>query len=455
MAYSRYITGNAAMSIDQQGHSLSGASAEAVEHFNHAVRAFNLYRGDPIALLDRALEAAPEFSMAWLLKGHLYALATEPAAAVEARQLLDHTRSLPCNAREQAHGEVLARVLSGNWNSAAVAMDWHHLRYPHDLIALQVGHLIDFYRANARSLRDRIARTLPRWSNDMPGRSILLGMHAFGLEESGDYARAEETGREALSLEPLDCWAHHAVAHVMEMQGRAQDGIGWMIAREPFWAGEDNFFQIHNWWHRALYHLDLGQTEEALRLYDGPIRCARSTVALDMLDASALLWRLELTGHAVGERWSELADCWDQHADGTLYSFNDWHAVLAYLGAGRHDAVQRVRQALTLSAEHDSDTARWAKSVGIPVIEGCKAFHHGDYRRCVELLHPLRYLPGRFGGSHAQRDLIDWTLTEAAVRAGWTEAATALAQERLALKPFSPVNRLFLARTGPTDTLPT
>ena len=94
-------------------------------------------------------------------------------------------------------------------------------------------------------LRDRVARALAHWSPDMPGYHALLGMHAFGLEESGDYARAEEAGRRALDLEPLDAWAHHAVAHVMEMQGRAQDGIGWMLAREAHWAREDNFFKVH------------------------------------------------------------------------------------------------------------------------------------------------------------------------------------------------------------------
>ncbi|WP_292401711.1 hypothetical protein [Mesorhizobium sp.] len=52
----------------------------------------------------------------------------------------------------------------------------------------------------------------------------------------------------------------------MEMQGRAEDGIGWMIAREPHWSGDDNFFRVHNRWHRSLCHLDLGQTDEVLAL---------------------------------------------------------------------------------------------------------------------------------------------------------------------------------------------
>ena len=271
-------------------------------------------------------------------------------------------------------------------------------------------------------------------------------MYAFGLEESGDYARAEAAGREAIDGEPFDCWAHHAVAHVMEMQGRAQDGIGWMMAREPYWAADDNFFKVHNWWHRALCHLDLGQADEVLRLYDGPIRGGRSAVALDLVDASALLWRLHLTGHDVGDRWEELARCWDQHADGRLYPFNDWHAVMAYLGAGREAEVDRVIAALERSAAGDVDTAAWARTIGLPLIRSFRAFWRGDYRVCAEGLHAARSIANQFGGSHAQRDVIDWTLTEAALRGGLTALAEALAHERLALKPHSPLNRAFLRR---------
>ena len=115
-----------------------------------------------------------------------------------------------------------------------------------------------------------------------------------------------------------------------------------MIAREPHWSGDDNFFKVHNWWHRALFHLELGQIEEVLALYDGPIRQDRSLIALDMIDASALLWRLQLSGHDVGNRWHELAAAWDNHADGRTYPFNDWHAAMAYLGAGRHRDVERI-----------------------------------------------------------------------------------------------------------------
>jgi tetratricopeptide (TPR) repeat protein len=434
------------MLTDQHGNTLSGATIEAVQLFDRAVDAFNVYRGDPVGLLDRALEIAPAFSMAHIFKAHLYGLATEPKATADARTIVEHVETLPLNDREALHVEALKRLLNGNWTAAALTLDRHNVRYPHDLVAVQSGHLMDFYRANARDLRDRLARVLPKWSPDMPGYPMLLGMYAFGLEENGQYARAEEEGRRALAMQPLDCWAHHAVAHVMEMQGRAEDGIGWMIAREPYWSGDDNFFKVHNWWHRALYHMDLGQIEEALALYDGPVRESRSAIALDLVDASALLWRLHLLGEDVGDRWHELSAAWDQHADAKTYSFNDWHAVMAYLGAGRDRDVQAIRAAYRADASTGAESARWARDIGLPLIEGFAAFWQGDYQTAADRLYGARYIVNGFGGSHAQRDVIDWTLTEAAVRGGLADLAESLAHERLALKPHSPINRGFLSR---------
>lgn len=234
-----------------------------------------MYQGDPIALLDRAIEAASDFAMAYIAKGHMFVTTSEPEAIEQAATLVDAASQLRLNDRERSHLTALAHLTKGEWTQAALALDRHSMRHPHDLLALQSGHLIDFLRGNPRNLRDRIARALPAWSPDRPGYSILLGMHAFGLEECDDYARAEECGRRAVELQPLDCWAHHAVTHVMEMQGRPEDGVGWVIAREPHWAGDDNGFKVHNWWHRALFHLDrrvFQQGEQSLPGHDSAAR---------------------------------------------------------------------------------------------------------------------------------------------------------------------------------------
>ncbi len=434
------------MLTDRQGNAIAGATREAADLFDEAVDAFNLYRGDPLKLLDAAIETAPTFAMAHVAKAHILGLATEPKATAEAKALVAKIRTLPLRERELSHVAILDLLLGGNWTTAALALGRHNARYPRDLVALQSGHLVDFYSANSRELRDRIARALPKWTPDDPGYSILLGMHAFGLEECGDYARAEELGRRALSMQPLDCWAHHAVVHVMEMQGRVEDGVSWMIAREPYWSGDDNFFKVHNWWHRALYHLELNEIDEALALYDGPIRESRSAVALDLVDASALLWRLHLMDADVGERWQELAAAWEQHADGKTYSFNDWHAVMSYLGAGRDREVDGILAAYKTDFRGSTEAARWAREIGLHLIKGFRSFWRGDYETAVERLYDARHIVNAFGGSHAQRDIIDWTLTEAALRGRFRDFAEALANERLARRPHSPINRDFLSR---------
>ena len=117
--------------------------------------------------------------------------------------------------------------------------------HPRDMLALQTGHLLDFYRGDALNLRNRIVRVLPHWSPGVPGYSYLLGMYAFGLEECNQYALAEETARRALELEAKDGWAVHAAVHVMEMQGRIDEGIEWLVSREEDWAPE-NSFAFHN-----------------------------------------------------------------------------------------------------------------------------------------------------------------------------------------------------------------
>ena len=182
------------MLTDRQGNALSGATPEAVALFDQAAEAFNIYRGDPVALVDGAIEAAPEFAMAHILKAYLYGLATEPEATAGAKEIVSAAKNVPLNEREASHLAALDRLLQGNWTASALALDTHCIRFPRDLVALQCGHLMDFFRANARDLRDRIARALPNWSPEVPGYPILLGMHAFGLEETGDYARARGSG---------------------------------------------------------------------------------------------------------------------------------------------------------------------------------------------------------------------------------------------------------------------
>jgi hypothetical protein len=432
---------------DSTGNRVSGATETSLAAFERASHELRCYIGDPLASVDRALAAAPGMTMAHALRAWLHLLGTEPDGFAAARASLVAANGLEANEREHGHLEAIRNVLDGRWRAAGRVLEDVSAAHPRDALALQAGHLIDFLTGDSRMLRDRIARALPAWNEGLPGYHAVLGMYAFGLEECGDYARAERLGRESVERERRDGWGWHAVAHVMEMQGRAADGIAWLGSDPEAWSHE-SFFAVHNAWHLALFHLERGELDELLALLDGPIRGKRSKVVFDLIDATALLWRLRLRGIDVGDRWEALADDWAPLVGRSRYAFNDWHAMMAFAASGRAQAQAWVVESLRRDAGGSDDVAAFAREVGVDASLAVQAFGEGRDADAVRLLRPIRSSAHRFGGSHAQRDLIDLTLLEAATRAGDRPLASALAAERAARRPESPLSRPSVERAA-------
>lgn len=433
------------MQHDVRGNALSGASAQSLTHYETAAHLFSLYIGDPVASIDAALAASPDFIMAHALKAYLHLVGTEPAGWPVARACLAAASGKPATRREAMHLAAIGHIVEGRWREGARVLEDIAIENPRDLLAVQTGHLFDFLLADSRMLRDRVARALPAWSDSTPGYHAMLGMHAFGLEETGLYAQAEKSGRRAVEIEPRDGWGQHAVAHVYEMQNRTADGIAWMEGSSGVWSHE-SFFAIHNWWHLALYHLEGGDIGKVLALFDGPIHGARSGLAFDLVDATAMLWRLHLRGVDVGDRWQRVADGWEPLADAGHYAFNDAHAAMAFAGAGRPQSLARIMEAQRQAMARGGDNAGFTREVGAPVVQAVAAFGEQRYGETTALLRGVRNIANRFGGSHAQRDILDLTLIEAALRGGNQPLAAALSAERAAMRPQSPLSRLFQQR---------
>jgi len=431
---------------DAQGQSVSGATAESVAKFDQAVRAYNSGYGDALGLFDAAIEASPELVMAHLAKAWMFTMANDPGLAPKAQALARTAAGLAMNEREHGHLAALQQAVAGARIAAVTLLDRHLMHYPFDLVAHQAAMLLDGYLGRFRWVRDRSARALPRWSKDMPSYGTMLAFHGFGCEEAGDYARAEDESRTAAELEPHSFWPHHTVSHVMEMTGRPEDGLGWMAAREAYWASPENITRVHIWWHKSLFHVELGQYDAALALYDGPILETLRPLGLNLCNPSALLWRLDTLGCDVTARWRDLVTRWEGHADGRCLVFTDVHAAMAELRSGQEALAERRLDWMHQTAASDVEAAPLYRDVGIPLVEALMAFHRGEYDQTVALLQPVRFDLWRIGGSHAQRDIIDWTLTEAAVRGGQRDVALALAYERLGTRPRSAVNRNFLHR---------
>lgn len=422
--------------IDPQGHRVSNATPPSLDAYERAARELLCMVGDPLATIEQAIALNPEMPMAHAFKAWVLLLGTEAPALPAARAALDAAAGLPADDREQRHLAAARALCNGRWRDAALQLEDLSLRHPRDTLALQVGHQLDFFRGDSRMLRDRIARALPAWDATVPGWHALLGMHAFGLEECGQYDEAERQGRRSVELEPHDSWGWHAVAHVHEMRHDPRAGIAWLQGTSDTWS-DGSFLATHNWWHLALFHLELDEHAEVLRLYDRSIGGTGSGVVLDLIDASAMLWRLQLRGVDVGDRWQAIAERWVPHAASGHYAFNDLHAMLAFTGAGMKAAQQKLIEAQQAAISGDGDNAMFTREVGHPAVLAVQAFAEGDHARAASLLRGIRSQAHRFGGSHAQRDLIDLTLIEAALRSGDVPLARGLAHERLAQRPRS------------------
>lgn len=423
---------------DHLGLAYSGASPAALDDYLKALSSFYCYVGDPISLLSRATADSPQFVMAHLLNGYLHLIGSNAEAQAVSRASHAAASTLPMNAREVAHVHALGLLLQNRLWDASRAYEDLLVQWPLDALALQVAQIVDFLVGDSRMLRDRAGRVMPLWSRDMPDYHAVLAGAAFGLEETGQYGRAEAAGLEALEVEPRNTWATHAVAHVFEMENRRREGAAWMAATEANWA-PDSFFAVHNWWHRGLFHLGLGEVDETLRIYDQHIYGTPSPMQFDMVDASAMLWRLMLKGVEPGGRWEAIADGWEADVASwggvSTYPFNDFHAMLAFTGSGRTHAARELLETQARGLEVPGDGPMLLSEVGIPATRAIHAFGEGRYGECVELLRPVRNRAARFGGSHAQRDLIDQTLIEAARRDGQADLVAALEAERGYAKP--------------------
>ncbi len=431
---------------DSRGLPVSTQNAAALELYERAVVETHGYSGNPLATLDEALAEDPDFAMAHALRADLAVMSSEQGALPLIQSSVDALERIGdrATARERAHIAAARAWMERCFDRAVALYGDIAIEHPRDLVATQTAHVCDFFLGDSPMLRDRPAQVMAQWNSGVPGYGYLLGMYAFGLEEMGNYSRAEDTGRHALDLNPRDPWAVHAVQHVFEMQGRVHDGVEWLNATSANWA--DSGLAFHNWWHLAIHYLELEGIGAALELYDRLIHPKESVIALELIDASQLLWRIALRGGDVGSRWQALADCWAKPAEGGFYAFNDLHALMAYAQTGRSQPMRQLLATLEWRKGDVDTNAHVTRDVGLPIARAIVALVEGRNAEAAAHLMPIRSRTHRIGGSHAQRDLLQLTCLEAALRDGDAPLARALANERTEQKPASPFNWRLTAR---------
>ena len=442
-------------SRDPRGCPVNTTSQAAIDHLEQAMWRLLSYFGDPLVDLDAAIAEDPAWLLPYLVKANALLTMTESRFNRMAEECVSQGVAASAGRarleREQAHLAATRAGLAVQWRTACDRWDAILVDHPQDLAALLPAHLFDFYRGDSLNLRKRVARVLPDWSPTAPLYSFVLGQYAFGLEECNLYPAALAAGEQALALDRRDPWAVHAVTHVHEMTGQYEDGARWLASRETDWSPE-NGFAFHNWWHLALFHLEQLDTATALKIFDEHV-APGAELALQQVDAAALLWRLRLLDVDVGDRWLRLAPVWPTAApDLGFYSFNDLHAVLTQVGAGNLAEARRIRAIAAAGtapgAGPVTTCAAAAADSGVPLIRGVIAMAEGRHGEAVDELLAVREMAHRFGGSHAQRDLVEQTLLAAAIKASRQPLARHLLNERLMAKPDTPLTAFWQRQVG-------
>ena len=428
------------MLADERGLALTTEVPEAARLLDVTLKDNLESRLGATESLKAMLAADPEFVLGHCFKGSIFLLFGNTAYYPKVAEALDfcEARLKTVTPREAAHVRALRAIYEGDQRRAGLIWDEILIQHPRDLMALRLQHFNHFYMGNSSGLRDALARVLPAWNDDVPGAGFVYGMYAFGLEEAGDYDRAEVQGRRAVAMNSNDLWAIHAVAHVMEMQGRLNEGLDWLSQPLELWA-DRNAFKEHLWWHRALYLLELGRLEETLALYDQAVRLDQeSDFYLNLVNCAALLWRLDFLGLDLGDRWEELADHCEKRVEDHALVFSDVHFTMVLAAAGREAALEaQLASMASFAGQNDHFGSQLIKPLVLPLAKAIKSFAAGDYGDCTNALLALRNDYAPLGGSHAQRDVFDLFLIEAALRDRQTALARALLAERLARKPNS------------------
>jgi hypothetical protein len=411
---------------DIRGCPVTGATAGALGHFEDAVELYQLGRGDPFVPLALATAEAPEFAMARIFEAHLTVSGRDPVGAERAAQILTEVPLARLNSRERGHFAALSAAIAGEYEATSVLLASVLSEFPLDAVALQIAHSVDYVRGEAALLKSRVAAALPAWSASTPGYHAVLAMLAFGLEENGEYGHAQDIALQSLELEPSNVRAHHTLAHVLEMQGRAAQGARWMQLRQAFWA-EESPMATHQWWHYGLFRLGAGDLQGALEIYDAKL-AVKPRATSDLIDASALLWRLHLHCRELSEetdlstRWHELAEHWAPHAADAYCAFNDMHAMMAFAGSGRSDLAHTLLAAQATRILKRGTNSDMTRLVGLPASRALLAFGRGEFATAANLLAQLPPIAHRIGGSQAQRDVLDLTRAAALLRQGGSRA---------------------------------
>ncbi|XP_043824617.1 tetratricopeptide repeat protein 38 isoform X2 [Dromiciops gliroides] len=413
-----------------EGLPLSSTSNEACKLFDASLTQYVTWTNDKTlggleGCFAKIKAADPTFVMGHVIANGLTLIGTgtsvllDQALRLSMETMTELSRKQPLTEREKLHVEAVEMFAKGCLPKACTLWEQILQDYPTDMLALKFSHDTYFYLGYQPQMRDSVARIFPHWTPSVPLSSYVKGIYSFGLMETNLYDQAEQLAKEALSVNPTDAWSVHTLAHIYEMKAAIKDGVAFMQTSESDWKDRD-MLACHNYWHWALYLIEKGEYEAALTIYDEHIEPSLLLTGsmLDMVDSCSMLYRLQMEGVHVGDRWQSVLRVTKPHCRDHILLFNDAHFLMSFLGAKDCGSVQELLTTLQEAgrAPGEKHQHQLAQEVGLPLCQALVEVDSGNHDRAVDLLLPIRYKIVEIGGSNAQRDVFNQVLLHAALK---------------------------------------
>lgn len=418
------------MLTDRYDLPLSTASSVARDAYVQGCDAkLTMYPG-AIEAFDRAIAADPGFALAHAARAHVL---LERGDAAAARESMAAANSLAAGltAREASHIAFFNRLSVGDTEAALAALPAHLDAWPRDAMVLGTtaftnGLIGSSGRAGQkRTLLDLLDRLAPSYGDDW----WFTAHHGMAFSENGQREAARPKIDRSFAQNPKNPWAAHARAHLCYEEGDA-DAARVFLASWLATYPHNGLLFSHLSWHLALGELEGGNTAGALRLFreafapdvhSGPPRGKLN-------DAVSFLWRWELAGQPRNsEAWRVMHDFANSAFPRAGAAFSDMHIALAQAVAGDDAALE----ARVLQMEELGRMGRYPSGHFVPAVaHAFAAFEGRDFAAAIAALEPIAGELERIGGSHAQLDLVTFTLLKAYLNADRVDDARRLLRER-------------------------
>jgi hypothetical protein len=411
------------MPRDTLGNPVSG-SPQAVVLLDDAVDRVLRHDGGVAQSAEAAIRADPTYGLARAVLA-LADPAQAPTALGEARRLVadagtDFERSLV--------GFLDLLLTEGMWAAQDAGLR-HSREHPRDLLGVGLAATI-VERSTRADVHEAVLATYAPSVRALGEHPYLLSMVGFVRQEQGQFEAAGRLAHQALAAQPSSVTAAHLRAHVHVETADHEQGLRWL---DDFRAGMDprGDYVHHMGWHAALHTLALGNaagTLSRLESLSGP-ECDEFR---HVVDNGTLLLRCRLCGF-VGPRddpTSGLAGspprAWLSQMPSMYVGF---HAAVGLVVQGRCDDLRR------LAADAASMIMPGAVDLLAPLAQALAEYCEGDFAAAADGLAELRGSSYRWGGSTAQRDVVEDVLIDAAIKGGRPELATQVLTERTDRRP--------------------